>query len=181
MRNIVIFISVVFLFLSCQPGDNDYEDNNEETIITNTVIPLFNDNYPYMLDSLFNSARKTIDIMMFEMYFYDNGSVRELEDDLCSAALRGVKVNVLLDGSFDENATRNQETADYLMSNGVNVKFDPAGVTTHSKIVMIDSCIVVVGSTNWSYSAFESNNEANAVIIDTSICRQFLDYFYSIW
>ncbi len=180
MKKIAIIFLLSMFILSCQPSYTNDEEEQQSTTVS-TIIPVCNRDYPVVVDSLLNSAKKTIDIMMFEMYFYSGNSVRELEDDLCSAVLKGVKVNVLLDGSFDENYADNKETADYLVSNGVNIKFDPAGITTHSKLIIIDSTTVVVGSTNWSYSAFESNNETNVVITDTTTARYFLDYFYNIW
>lgn len=69
----------------------------------------------------------------------------------------------------------------YLGSKGIDVKFDSQSVTTHAKIVIIDDRVAFVGSTNWSKSAIEENNEVNVEIKEEEIVKELESYFQDLW
>ncbi len=79
---------------------------------------------------------------------------------------RGVKVEVVLDngGSLDEVARSNTQTAGLLKKAGIAVFFDNAQLTTHTKFLVFDNAIAVLGSTNWTFHALAKNHELSAVM-----------------
>lgn len=133
---------------------------------------LANRDYVPGLVKLFDSAEKTIDITMFSAGHYPDhpeGVNRVLYESIFRAAKRGVLVRIILDASsWNPNNTRkNVMVADFFKENGIEeVYFDPPEVTTHTKALIVDSVLCVVGSTNWTYYALANNNET-AVLINS--------------
>ncbi|MCX5899431.1 MAG: phospholipase D-like domain-containing protein [Proteobacteria bacterium] len=69
------------------------------------------------------------------------------------------------------------ETARLLKKAGVAVFFDSEHVTTHTKFLVIDNAIAVLGSTNWTYHALAKNHELSAVLYSPEAARSMNDYF----
>jgi phosphatidylserine/phosphatidylglycerophosphate/cardiolipin synthase-like enzyme len=140
------------------------------------------DYYPAVKE-LFEEADDSIHIVLYGSKYYtfdsrgDNVQVNSLLEELGEAAERGVDVKVVFDESWDGIV----DTAIHLKSLGVDVVFDKKGKTTHSKFIVMDGKIVVVGSTNWSYSALQKNHEANVLIHSSEIASEYEDYFDEIW
>ena len=61
------------------------------------------------------------------------------------------------------------------------IQSEPCTITTHAKLMIIDSGIVVVGSHNWTYSALAENNETSIVINSSDINSDETVYFQGIW
>ena len=152
-----------------------------------SIIPMINRQYSETAISAVNSAESSIDIAMYQMKFYDsNNSVRQLLDAISNAASRGVKVRVILEqgewqGKVTDLTNENKKTASRLEDMGMEVKFDSMKTTTHDKLMIIDSKIVIIGSHNWAYSAFESNNEASVMIKNSEIASYYANYFENLW
>lgn len=134
-----------------------------------------------------NNAEESVEIIMYSMKAYtSNNSVQQLEDALIAAVARGVDVKVLLDqnewgGEITSVTKNNWKARDYLEAGGVEVKVESLKQTTHVKLVVVDGKVVVIGSTNWTFSAFERNNEANVLIRDIGTAEYFSNYFKFLW
>ena len=63
----------------------------------------------------------------------------------------------------------------------MKVRYDPVGVTTHTKLLIIDGEIGIVGSTNWTYSALEKNHEVSVLIRSPEVARNLYHYFQRVW
>ncbi len=190
-RYVFLFLCVLFVFSLGFVGASYILDTGWTGPICSfndgEITPLINEQYPKVVMNEINSARSNIDILMYEMKFYEtNNSVRQLEDALISAKERGVKVRVLLDQSeWNKKITgltkENWKTKDYLGENGIEVKLDSLKETTHTKLVIIDGQRIVIGSTNWGFSAFERNNEASVMISEKGTVEYFKNYFNFLW
>jgi len=151
------------------------------------IAPLINDQYAEGVIKEINSAESSIDIIMYQMKSYDsNNSVAQLEKALIARVKEGVSVRVLLDnqetnGKPTSLTKENLKTKAYLEENGIKVFMDSAKTTTHDKLLIIDGKVVVIGSHNWSFSAFESNNEASVIIKDPEIAAYYKNYFENLW
>jgi len=151
------------------------------------VTAVVNDNYAEVMLEQINLAKTSIYVVMYNMKAYDsNNSVQQLEDALINAKKNGVDVKVILDqsnwGGKITGGTKNNEKAKaYLEAGGIQVKWDSLKETTHVKMLLIDGKVVIIGSTNWTYSALQKNNEANVLIKDSDITTYFLEYFNYLW
>jgi cardiolipin synthase len=101
---------------------------------------------------------------------------------LIAARKRGVKVAVILEQgeSTDRTSQRNVLTGKMLAKEGVEVTFDPPTLTTHTKLLVIDSETVILGSTNWTYSALTKNHEVSVLIRSPEMAKALADYFAKV-
>ena len=131
---------------------------------------------------LIHEAKYSIQVMMFEMGYYDkypNTPSNLLIKELMNATKRGVKVEVILEvkEGEDRTAKRNRHTGKVLSEGGVEVIYDPLSKTTHAKFMVVDGRLTLLGSTNWTYYALTSNNEASVLIRSQELARAIIDYF----
>ena len=131
---------------------------------------------------LIHEAKYSIQVMMFEMGYYDqypNTPSNLLIKELMNATKRGVKVEVILEVKEGEDRTtkRNRHTGKVLSEGGVEVIYDPLSKTTHAKLMVVDGQLSLLGSTNWTYYALTSNNEASVLIRSKELARAIIDYF----
>jgi len=120
--------------------------------------------------------------MMFEMGYYDrnpNTPSNLLIKELINAKKRGVKVEVMLEvrEGEDRTAKRNRHTGKILSEGKVVVIYDSPSKTTHTKLMVVDGKLTLLGSTNWTYYALTSNNEASVLIRSQEVARALQDYF----
>lgn len=177
---LLLIITVVF-FSSChkkEPLEPPYGDRS--------VIVVSNRDYASFVLASFSEADVYIHIVMYSMKYYPEDStngVSQLLNELINAKERGVDVRVLLERS-EYNSSLNEQnefTCVYLESNGIDVQFDSPTITTHGKLVIIDSREAFVGSANWSKSAIEENNEVNVKINEEGIVEELESYFQNLW
>lgn len=139
------------------------------------------------LHELFTSAQSSIRVIMFSAAYYPGktGSPTNiLIDDLIAAKKRGVTVEVILErGEKDRDADLNEKNGlvkSILEKEGVLVYNDSTKITTHSKLVIIDDAITVIGSTNWSFSAVAKNNETAVAIDSKEVAKHYREYFEKV-
>ena len=152
-----------------------------------TVEDISGDKYfPAVKDAL-SKATKSIYMVMYFAKFDPQerrSRVYGLVEELVNAHKRGVKVKVLLDQGIDFSTLRRDEKNDllfsYLKKQGIEVYFDELYRITHSKTIVIDEKIVVLGSTNWSDSSLERNSETACLIHSQDLAKQILKDFSRI-
>jgi len=141
--------------------------------------------YTKVVREAIRGAQKSVQMMMFEASYYQrypdtpsNLLIREL----IAARKRGVKVAVILEQgeSTDRTSQRNVLTGKMLAKEGVEVTFDPPTLTTHTKLLVIDSETVILGSTNWTYSALTKNHEVSVLIRSPEMAKALADYFAKV-
>ncbi|MBN2407090.1 MAG: hypothetical protein JXJ19_05285 [Elusimicrobia bacterium] len=146
------------------------------------------DYFPKVKEAI-NKAEKSIYMSMFVISLrlsQPDSGVYKLCDALIEAKKRGVKVKVVLDQNvdyYDEESVvegKNTLAYQYLTGRGIEVFYDDKYQYTHSKALVIDEKIVVIGSTNWSYSALEKNNESSVLIESPELAKSILDNFLKI-
>lgn len=142
--------------------------------------------YAQVVGEAFASARSSIRVMMFEAHYYEkhrNSPTNLLIRELIAAEQRGVDVKVILERreKADRVNVNNETTARILSRGGVEVAYDSPATTTHTKLLIIDGALSVVGSTNWTYSALEKNHEVSVLIRSAEVARTLQDYFQDVW
>ena len=142
--------------------------------------------YFSVVRTCFKEARSSIAVMMFEAVYYDrypNSPTNLLIRELIAARKRGVDVKVILEKRKEGDRTQenNLKTGKLLSEGGVTVAYDPVAVTTHTKLLIVDREISVVGSTNWTYSALEKNHEVSVFIRSPEVAKNLQDYFQRVW
>jgi len=123
------------------------------------IIPVPQREYLTTLTELIHSAKTSIDVEMYLIYS-NSDQVKELLDKIIEAEKRGIEVNILLEDDQKENKL----TADYLKDKGVMATFDAPETKLHAKTILIDGNKFIIGSSNWTKSAFNKNNESNVLV-----------------
>lgn len=139
------------------------------------VQPVVNREYlPAVLD-LIAAATNSVDVVQLEMH--DDRAVQAVEAALAAAVQRGVRVRVLLDDGVDFNAAAIAR----LLALGAEAKLDTPVKMTHSKLVVVDGRVVLLGSTNWTGNSMGNNNETNVRLVDPVVADAFARYFAALW
>lgn len=132
----------------------------QDKIIKNEIIPLI------------NNAKETIDISIFFL------THKQLNDALINAHKRGVKIRIINDAT---NASNRFSIHKSLRSVGIQVKTENFAGKNHSKIVIIDNEISVIGSLNFTSSGEKSNDENVLVIKNKDIAQDMTKSFNKTW
>jgi phosphatidylserine/phosphatidylglycerophosphate/cardiolipin synthase-like enzyme len=156
------------------------------------VEPINNrDYFPKILD-LISHAKKSVNVILYLGVYYDkypDSPSNRLISALGTAAKRGASVEVIINQDTPrqpEDANPDTSTSSFVTqllkesNNLVRIYYDPLEITTHAKLLIVDSKYVVVGSFNWSYSSLEKNNETAVAIKSGEIAKQYEKYFNSI-
>lgn len=130
---------------------------------------------------LLEKAESSIYVVMYEMRYYHEYPLslsNQLIQELIKAVKRGVNVVVILDvSSYNEKNTKgNQEAGKILKKNGVIVKYDSLDITTHAKLLVIDTRYCVVGSHNWTYFGLTRNNEVSVMVDSPSLAKEIVEW-----
>ena len=125
-----------------------------------------------ILYGLLRGARRRIRMTM--AYFAPDD---ELIRELCDAAGRGVKVQLMFGAKSDIRVmvTAARAFYDRLFCNGVEV-YERQFVVLHAKTLLVDD-IAIVGSTNLDYRSIEFNCEISAIIRNPAFANQLSGMF----
>jgi len=136
-------------------------------------VPTLNSPLRPGLCRLMRSARSSIDMTM--AYFAPDD---ELIEELCRAARKGRRVRLMLPGRCDVPMVRIAARSFYekLMSCGIKI-YERQGVILHSKTIVVDDSITVMGSTNLDYRSIEYNCEISAIIRSRLFGAQMRELF----
>ena len=131
--------------------------------------------FPGVVIPLIDKSKSSIKIVVFDWRWYPNepGNPCQLfNQSIVRAVRRGVDVRVV---------ANNDEIVQILQSVGVYAKKLLTKNLVHAKIIIIDEKIVILGSHNYTQSAFTMNFEISAVQDDADCAKQFLQFFNSLF
>ena len=149
------------------------------------VTPLVNKEYFPAVHKAFTNAKKSILCVMYMAKLdkgHSGGDEYQLVLDLINAHKRGVKVLVIFDQNVkfwekgkkrDVIERRSEYAYNLLLRAGVPAFYDSKNRVTHSKVMVIDKYITIVGSTNWTYGALKKNHEASVMIKSRDVALAF--------
>jgi len=125
-------------------------------------------------NSLIASAKQTLLVTGEEMN--DSG----IEQDLVSAAQRGVKIEVILPAPSGSESDSNSKGIATIKQGGVSVREDTK-LYMHAKIMVVDGKEAFVGSQNISAQSLDQNREVGIIIADASVLNTLQQTFASDW
>lgn len=151
--------------------------------------PLFSREYlPYLLSQIDEAHSRiwaSIFIVDARLYADPIRAVRTIIDRLGYAKWRGVDVRIIVGVSqqVPDIFVSNHTSAFALQKSGVDVRlFDsPNNQTTHSKYVIFDDAVSIVGSHNWTHDAFYLNIESSVAITSLDLVRSLVSEFETNW
>ncbi len=126
------------------------------------------------------SAERSIRVMMFFSNYssHSRNAANVLISELEAAKKRGVEVEIILETSHEEIVNRgNRASAERLLEGGIEAVFYPTFPVMHTKLVLIDDEVSIVGSHNWTNAAIYNNSESSALVRCPRTARTFREYF----
>lgn len=131
--------------------------------------------FPKKVIPLIEQAKTSIDIVVFDWRWYpqDPGNpVQLFNQAIVRACRRGVKVRVI---------ANNNEIISTLKSLGVQAKKLLTKNLVHSKLMLIDGETAIMGSHNYTQSAFTMNFEVSTILKGREELQRFVDYFNNLF
>lgn len=150
-----------------------------------TVGLLLDSQYLAFLHEIIGNASKSIDVAMFYIALGDNPRHpnRAVLDRLADARKRGVRVRVILDkdreGDVSLSREINSAAFERLKELGIDVKFDAEDRLLHTKLVVVDRRLVVVGSHNWTAGSYEGYDDVSVFAVCKDLARHYTKWFDS--
>ena len=131
--------------------------------------------YPANVIPLIKSAKKSIDIIVFDWRWYpqDPGASCQLFNQaIVQSARKKVKIRVI---------ANNDQVINILKSEGCEAKRLRSSKLVHCKLIIIDDNIVIVGSHNITQSAFQMNLELSVILHEGESKESFVNFFNNLW
>jgi len=124
---------------------------------------------------LINDTVKSIEIVMFDWRWYGEDPTNPMQlinNALVRAVRRGVTIRAL---------TGNKKIVPLLIQQGIMTKKINKRGLLHSKLLILDSELIVLGSHNLTGSAMYSNIETSMIIPCKESAQQFIEFFKRLW
>jgi len=143
------------------------ENKGIETIIgkefANKVIPLIRE------------TQKTIDVIVYDWRWYPSqigSAIQRFNNEIVYSRRKGRKIRVLTDSDF---------LITTLKKLNIEVKKNFSKKKLHTKLMIIDSKIVVLGSHNYTMNAFTINHEVSIITRNEKAVARLKLYFENLW
>jgi phosphatidylserine/phosphatidylglycerophosphate/cardiolipin synthase-like enzyme len=155
-----------------------------ETLAATDSVPVFDRDYPRVVRQLFQGAKSTIEVQLYQARFYEeyaDSNSNYFLRDLIDAAQRGVEVRVVVDtGSWNpgQKNDHNLNFVDRLTTAGVQVWEDSPEQVSHQKVITVDGNLTLVGSTNWTFYSTDRNHEAAILLEGPEVTGYFRGKFW---
>ena len=131
--------------------------------------------FPKKVIPLIDSSRKSIDIIVFDWRWYpqDPGaSVQLFNQSIVRAVRRGVAVRAI---------ANNDEIIKVLNGCGVSARRLRMKNLVHVKLMIIDGECAILGSHNYTQSAFTMNLEISTILRSSESVLDYVDFFRNLW
>lgn len=124
---------------------------------------------------IIDQAKQTIDIIVFDWRWYalDPANPAQIfNQSIIRAVKRGVKVRVI---------TNIVEVIDILKQQGCNVRKPITKNLIHPKVMIIDDKTIILGSHNYTQSAFTTNFEVSIVLDEIEQIQELKTFFTNLF
>lgn len=142
-------------------------------------------NYLESLLKLLSRAKKKIDILSYSFAIGSaagkinyKGAPYQIAEKLAELKKENPKLKIrLFTEGLRETVSRNKVTAEFLEEAGVEVRYG----STHAKGFCVDGKYLFFGSTNLTNQSIQKNFEANVLVEDELVAKEFTRYFNHYW
>jgi len=186
-KNVVVALcSLTFFIVALSPafaGEKHNAISSDQSGCP--AILLTNEDYFPALLKVIDEAQSEIfmSIFSFKAGVHKNSYPDQILERLAKAVKRGVKVTAILETTAnrsDELDIQNRQTGKLLEEKGINVYLDSPRQTTHTKLIVIDERLVILGSHNLTQAALKYNNEISILMDRPDLAKRSRDYMLKI-
>lgn len=177
----LFFITILFIS-SFAAAQNDFELVESvpvETTLEQSTLPRTTDVWLNMI----NDAKESIDIETFYFANKTGEPLAEVMKAIKNAALRGVKIRIIVDSSFYSNSEKSIDELNNIPN--IEIKKIPmgnlAGGVMHAKYFIVDNENLFLGSQNMDWRALIHIHEVGARVKSKDFARTFHELFETDW
>lgn len=147
---------------------------------------LLGSDYYRKLPAILDSATSAIDVCLFHAALPEpTHPTHLLLDALVRAKDRGVSVRVLLDQDRPEDpygsTIINTQVRSFLSAGNVQCRFDKPDRLLHSKYLLVDQRLAIVGSHNWSAGSYFVFDDLSLVVASPPLVAELRVRFQAFW
>lgn len=131
--------------------------------------------FPQKVIPLIDGAKKTIEIIVFDWRWYPQemgNTVQLFNQSIARAAKRGVKIRAIVN---------NDEIARTLKLVGCEAKKMHSKNLLHCKVILIDDEYLILGSHNYTQSAFYTNFELSVLLSAPGQFSEVKSFFENLY
>jgi len=148
--------------------EGDFNYKNYKSSIDNLVVSP--DNSRQKIKSIINSAKKSI-------YLYgENINDEDIENLLIEKSKNNIEIKMILPDS--KKLEDNIHIIDKLKQSGIKI-YNLKKPYQHSKILIIDNCIMYLGSINFSSQSMDNNREIGIISLNKDSINKVINIFNS--
>jgi len=143
--------------------------------IMNQTTTIIGKEFPEKVIPLIKQAKKSIDIVIYDWRWYPDqigSSIQRFNNAIIIASKKNIDVKVI---------TYATHTLRILSALGIETVKLPSRRPLHTKLMLIDEKIAILGSHNYTMNAFTINYEVSAIIQDEEVVKRLIQYFQNLW
>ncbi len=137
--------------------------------------------YLNFLAEKINKTNGPIKVIMFNVWFnFSDPSMKNFENILKSNSNR-IKI-IVDDGNYlgKSEMRKRISVCKYLNGLGIETRLDSSEYLTHAKVVIFSNNCALVGSSNWNWYSFNTNEEINIFFCSDKV-KELEKVFESLW
>jgi phosphatidylserine/phosphatidylglycerophosphate/cardiolipin synthase-like enzyme len=157
---------------------------NLSTTATQNIEIIKDNTFQKVLVDLLYNAKKEILISTFRLQYTEKHYAHKLSEiwqALIQAKKRGIEIKILSNGTGRSNFTLNSNARalSFLRSNGIDVFYSAKRRLIHAKVIIIDQCMILLGSHNITFRAIQSNFEVSLLIRSPGLAEKLRQDFFA--
>lgn len=124
---------------------------------------------------LIEQSKKSIDIIVFDWKWYPDqigSKIQRFNNAIVNASRKNKKVRAIINSSQINNI---------LSQCNIKTKGLFSKKILHTKLMIIDNEIAILGSHNYTMNAFSVNYEISIIIRDKEVVQRLKKYFENLW
>ena len=151
-----------------------------------TIKVVRNEQFVAVAQGILGLARQRVDICTYKFEISQRTDARDLNSligTLYALVVIDVHVRVLLSitGKRAGLSRLNANTGKTLLAHGIDVRYLPDNRCQHAKMLLVDNCMGIIGSHNWSPKSMTENFEVSVAINHAGYLEEIQKHFDKIW
>ncbi len=131
--------------------------------------------FPQKVIPLLKDSKHFIDIIVFDWRWYPDqigSSIQIFNNTIVKAVNNGVRCRAITNFNSNFNLFKDLN---------IDTKKWSSSKTLHTKLILIDNKIAILGSHNYTMSAFNLNHEISLIIYEAPFVSRLKQYFDNLW
>ena len=141
----------------------------------NQIITIIGKEFPDIVIPMIERARKSIDIIVYDWRWYPDqlgAKIQRFNNTIIQSAQKNIKVRTI---------SNSWKTLRILQKFRIKVKKADTGRLLHTKLMIIDNEVAILGSHNYTMNAFTINLEISVIIMNKEVIERLKQYFTNLW